>query len=143
MAGLEKALFNLKFTAKQLNRQAAKASKDEQTEKTKLKKVAYTLSPDRFHAIACTISALLLTLVTTGDSTRPLRHRQNLRPECDPQEEREPQPTPLIVENRCSKLQSADRCHDAAGYGQHGECGQGHGFGDEEYGSLKGNTYEA
>ncbi|KAK3050193.1 hypothetical protein LTR09_008582 [Extremus antarcticus] len=38
MAGLEKALFNLKFTTKQLNRQAAKASKDEQTEKAKLKK---------------------------------------------------------------------------------------------------------
>ncbi|KAI6864201.1 Vacuolar protein-sorting-associated protein [Hortaea werneckii] len=38
MSGLEKALFNLKFTAKQLNRQAAKAGKDEQTEKTKLKK---------------------------------------------------------------------------------------------------------
>jgi charged multivesicular body protein 1 len=38
MAGLEKALFNLKFTAKQLNRQAAKAGKDEQTEKAKLKK---------------------------------------------------------------------------------------------------------
>ncbi|KAK3710843.1 hypothetical protein LTR37_010067 [Vermiconidia calcicola] len=38
MAGLEKALFNLKFTAKQLNRQAAKANKDEQTEKAKLKK---------------------------------------------------------------------------------------------------------
>lgn len=38
MSGLEKALFNLKFTAKQLNRQAAKANKDEQTEKAKLKK---------------------------------------------------------------------------------------------------------
>ncbi|KAK4493685.1 hypothetical protein PRZ48_014870 [Zasmidium cellare] len=38
MSGLEKALFNLKFTAKQLNRQAAKASKDEQAEKAKLKK---------------------------------------------------------------------------------------------------------
>ncbi|KAF2843446.1 hypothetical protein M501DRAFT_985560 [Patellaria atrata CBS 101060] len=38
MSGLEKALFNLKFTAKQLNRQAAKAGKDEQTEKTKLDK---------------------------------------------------------------------------------------------------------
>ncbi|KAF1814781.1 hypothetical protein P152DRAFT_232808 [Eremomyces bilateralis CBS 781.70] len=38
MSGLEKALFNLKFTAKQLNRQAAKAGKDEQTEKGKLKK---------------------------------------------------------------------------------------------------------
>lgn len=30
------------FTAKQLNRQAAKAAKDEQTEKAKLKKVCYT-----------------------------------------------------------------------------------------------------
>lgn len=57
MSGLEKALFNLKvrkanpamypaltspdaqFTAKQLNRQAAKAGKDEQSEKAKLKKV--------------------------------------------------------------------------------------------------------
>ncbi|TKA82516.1 Vacuolar protein-sorting-associated protein 46 [Friedmanniomyces simplex] len=38
MAGLEKALFNLKFTAKQLNRQSAKAGKDEQSEKAKLKK---------------------------------------------------------------------------------------------------------
>ncbi|KAK5740680.1 hypothetical protein LTR17_004485 [Elasticomyces elasticus] len=38
MAGLEKALFNLKFTAKQLNRQSAKAGKDELTEKAKLKK---------------------------------------------------------------------------------------------------------
>jgi len=57
MSGLEKALFNLKvkclgrsphyrrlipaqFTAKQLNRQAAKAGKDETAEKAKLKKVA-------------------------------------------------------------------------------------------------------
>ncbi|TVY17860.1 Vacuolar protein-sorting-associated protein [Lachnellula arida] len=38
MSGLEKALFNLKFTTKQLNRQAAKAGKDEKTEKDKLKK---------------------------------------------------------------------------------------------------------
>ncbi|KAI9669639.1 MAG: Vacuolar-sorting protein SNF7 [Alyxoria varia] len=37
-ANLDKALFNLKFTAKQLNRQAAKAGKDEQAEKNKLKK---------------------------------------------------------------------------------------------------------
>ena len=63
MAGLEKAMFNLKvrqlcmrscdqrltcstqFTAKQLNRQAAKANKDEQTEKAKLKKVRYIIEP--------------------------------------------------------------------------------------------------
>lgn len=36
--GLEKALFNLKFTAKQLNRQAIKAGKDENSEKAKIKK---------------------------------------------------------------------------------------------------------
>lgn len=40
MSGLEKSLFNLKFTAKQLNRQAQKAGKDEVAEKAKLKKVS-------------------------------------------------------------------------------------------------------
>ena len=35
------------FTAKQLNRQAAKASKDEQTEKAKLKKVSEDQQDDR------------------------------------------------------------------------------------------------
>jgi len=35
---LEKSLFQLKFTAKSLNRQAKKAQKDENTEKSKLKK---------------------------------------------------------------------------------------------------------
>lgn len=39
MSGLQNALYNLKFTAKQLNRQAAKATKDETAEKAKLKKV--------------------------------------------------------------------------------------------------------
>ncbi|KAF8453583.1 Snf7 family [Terfezia claveryi] len=38
MSGLEQALFNLKFTAKQLNRQAVKAGKDETAEKAKVKK---------------------------------------------------------------------------------------------------------
>ncbi|KAF2487963.1 Snf7 family [Neohortaea acidophila] len=46
MAGLEKAMFNLKFTAKQLNRQAAKANKDEQTEKAKLKKAIQQNHPE-------------------------------------------------------------------------------------------------
>jgi charged multivesicular body protein 1 len=59
MSGLEKALFNLKvaqrcpaspwnprlttsqFTTKQLNRQAAKAGKDETAEKAKLEKVCF------------------------------------------------------------------------------------------------------
>ncbi|KEF59702.1 uncharacterized protein A1O9_04548 [Exophiala aquamarina CBS 119918] len=44
MSGLEKALFNLKFTSKQLNRQAAKADKDSRTEQAKLKK-ALTQTP--------------------------------------------------------------------------------------------------
>ncbi|PIL37317.1 hypothetical protein GSI_01010 [Ganoderma sinense ZZ0214-1] len=38
MSNLEKTLFQLKFTAKSLNRQAKKAQKDEGTEKAKLKK---------------------------------------------------------------------------------------------------------
>ncbi|THH12239.1 hypothetical protein EW145_g126 [Phellinidium pouzarii] len=38
MSGLEKSLFQLKFTAKSLNRQAKKAQKDENTEKGKVKK---------------------------------------------------------------------------------------------------------
>ncbi|KAI5778898.1 Snf7 family [Geopyxis carbonaria] len=38
MSGLEKALFQLKFTAKSLNRQAAKAGKEENSEKAKIKK---------------------------------------------------------------------------------------------------------
>ncbi|KAI0638358.1 vacuolar assembly protein DID2 [Trametes polyzona] len=38
MSNLEKTLFQLKFTAKSLNRQAKKAQKDENVEKAKLKK---------------------------------------------------------------------------------------------------------
>ena len=38
MAGLEQSLFQLKFTAKQLNRQATKASKEELQEKPKSKR---------------------------------------------------------------------------------------------------------
>jgi len=38
MSGLEKSLFQLKFTAKSLNRQAAKAGKEETAEKAKIKK---------------------------------------------------------------------------------------------------------
>ncbi|OAL32565.1 hypothetical protein AYO20_07875 [Fonsecaea nubica] len=44
MSGLEKALFNLKFTSKQLNRQAAKADRDSRAEQAKLKK-ALTQTP--------------------------------------------------------------------------------------------------
>ncbi|KAL9023748.1 MAG: hypothetical protein Q9196_007002 [Gyalolechia fulgens] len=46
MSGLEKSLFNLKFTAKQLNRQAAKAGRDESAEKNKLKKAIQQNHPD-------------------------------------------------------------------------------------------------
>ncbi|KAI1618684.1 Snf7 family [Exophiala viscosa] len=44
MSGLDKALFNLKFTSKQLNRQAAKADRDSRAEQAKLKK-ALTQNP--------------------------------------------------------------------------------------------------
>lgn len=44
MSGLDKAYFNLKFTAKQLNRQAAKADQDARAEQAKLKK-ALTRTP--------------------------------------------------------------------------------------------------
>ncbi|KIV84739.1 hypothetical protein PV11_00499 [Exophiala sideris] len=44
MSGLDKALFNLKFTSKQLNRQAAKADRDSRAEQAKLKK-ALTQTP--------------------------------------------------------------------------------------------------
>ncbi|KAL8862374.1 MAG: hypothetical protein Q9178_001383 [Gyalolechia marmorata] len=46
MSGLEKSLFNLKFTAKQLNRQAVKAGRDEAAEKNKLKKAIQQNHPD-------------------------------------------------------------------------------------------------
>ncbi|KAL8694661.1 MAG: hypothetical protein Q9218_000756 [Villophora microphyllina] len=46
MSSLEKSLFNLKFTAKQLSRQAAKASRDENAEKAKLKKAIQQNHPD-------------------------------------------------------------------------------------------------
>ncbi|KAL8804786.1 MAG: hypothetical protein Q9182_002378 [Xanthomendoza sp. 2 TL-2023] len=46
MSGLEKSLFNLKFTAKQLTRQAAKAGRDETAEKNKLKKAIQQNHPD-------------------------------------------------------------------------------------------------
>jgi len=45
MSGLEKALFNLKFTSKQLNRQAAKADRDSRAEQAKLKKALTTTPP--------------------------------------------------------------------------------------------------
>ncbi|KAL8707674.1 MAG: hypothetical protein Q9220_007336 [cf. Caloplaca sp. 1 TL-2023] len=46
MSGLEKSLFNLKFTAKQLSRQAARCSRDETAEKAKLKKAIQQNHPD-------------------------------------------------------------------------------------------------
>ncbi|KAK2624693.1 hypothetical protein QTJ16_005886 [Diplocarpon rosae] len=72
MSGLEKALFNLKFTAKQLNRQAAKASKDEKTEKDKLKKVSVPLpSPRSFDALASR------PCLTVGNSWQAIQQGHN------------------------------------------------------------------
>lgn len=44
MSNMEKTLFQLKFTAKTLNRQAKKAQKDENAEKARLKKAGWNLS---------------------------------------------------------------------------------------------------
>ena len=75
---------------------------------------------------------------TPGDPTKPLRHCQNLRPECDPQKEREPQPPPPRIENRRRELARTDGRDDAAGNGQYGKRSQRHGFRDEEHGSREG-----
>ncbi|KAL9618138.1 MAG: hypothetical protein Q9160_007145 [Pyrenula sp. 1 TL-2023] len=45
MSGLEKALFNLKFTSKQLTRQAARADRDSKSEQSKVKKALTTTPP--------------------------------------------------------------------------------------------------
>jgi len=45
MSGLEKALFNLKFTSKQLNRQAARCDRDSRAEQAKVKKALTTNPP--------------------------------------------------------------------------------------------------
>ncbi|KAG1846783.1 Snf7 family [Suillus subalutaceus] len=46
MSNMEKTLFQLKFTAKTLNRQAKKAQKDENTEKARLKKALQQRNTD-------------------------------------------------------------------------------------------------
>ena len=77
------------FTAKQLNRQANKAGKDEQTEKGKLKKVCPLLVGRTWH------------LPSVGDTTRPRRHREDLCTEYDPETERKAQPTQTGLTDRC------------------------------------------
>lgn len=69
----------------------------------------------------------------SGHPAKPHRHRQNLRPKCDPQEEREPQPPTISLTNRCRILTSTDSRHHATSDWQYGECGQGHGQCDEEH----------
>ena len=76
-----------------------------------------------------------LTEAAAGHTTRPLRHCEDLRPERYTKEEREPESPPAGLKDRCGQLESADSRHDAAGDGEHGKCGQGHGLGDEEHGS--------
>jgi hypothetical protein len=73
-----------------------------------------------------------------GNPTRPRRHRQDLRAECDPQTEREGQPATAGLKARRRQLARADGRHDAGGDGQHDERGQGHGYRDEEHGFGEG-----
>ena len=74
------------FTAKQLNRQAAKAGKDEVTEKNKLKKVRFP-PPLLLPPFSKPKALIFTTTTTSGNPTKPPRHRQNLRPERDPETE--------------------------------------------------------
>lgn len=118
------------FTAKQLNRQAAKAGKDEQTEKGKLKKVLKP-SPDlpfRRWSRELTSPSII------GDPTRPWRHREGLRPKQHPQTERETQSPQARQPDRCSKLTSGDCCDHEAGQSKHGERCAGNGCRNEDYG---------
>ena len=70
-----------------------------------------------------------------GNPTKPPRYREDIRPKRNPKTEREAQPPPAGIKDRCSSQQSADRGDDAAGHGEYGGCGEGHGGRDEEYGS--------
>ena len=73
-ASLEKSLFNLKFTAKQLNRQAQKAGKDENAERNKLKKVSH---PPCTFTIACELTLISLQAITQGHADIAKIYAQN------------------------------------------------------------------
>jgi hypothetical protein len=73
-----------------------------------------------------------------GHPARPRRHRQDLRPECDPQAEREAQPATTGLTARRRQLARADGRDDAQCHGQYDKCGQGHGHCDEEHGFGEG-----
>ena len=156
MSGLEKALFNLKasqsvilllhtthlttitdqFTAKQLNRQAAKAGKDETAEKSKLKKVLHEPHPSSSNE---PLSQQLTPAppLPTGHPTKPHRHRQNLRPERHPQTERKAQPPSPSQPHRRRQQPRPNSSHHAPGNRQHGKRSPRHGRRNEEHGSGK------
>ena len=73
-----------------------------------------------------------------GYPAKPLRYRQDLRSECDPETEREAQPPPISVSHRRSQFESTDSGDYAASYGQYGQCGERHGFCHESHGFRKG-----
>jgi hypothetical protein len=70
------------FTAKQLNRQAAKAGKDEVTEKGKLKKV---FDPRLRYLFPCKALDAHTSFFGVGNPARPRRYCKDLRAEQHPQ----------------------------------------------------------
>ena len=71
---------SIQFTAKQLNRQAARAGKDETAEKNKLKKVR----PHNLLPLPPLATSTHITPSYPGNPAKPPRHRQNLRPKRHP-----------------------------------------------------------
>lgn len=74
-----------------------------------------------------------------GHPAKPRRHCQNLRPKRHPQAKREAEPVAPGLAHRCRRFQGADGRHHASGHGQHGQCGQGHGWSHEGHGFGKGD----
>jgi hypothetical protein len=73
---MENQLFNLKFTAKQLNRMSKKAEKEEKSEKSKVKKVgAARASKPRVHAITDMCTTVLGPADGCCDAGAPARSR--------------------------------------------------------------------
>lgn len=141
--------FQIQFTAKQLNRQAAKAGKDETAEKNKLKKVRinpplcfFNRNKKKRASRTPTAGADGVPFLRAGNTAEPPGHRQDLRAKRDPEAEREAQPAALGLEDRCRRQQGADGGDDAAGHGQHGGRGARDGGRDESHGSGEGEDWE-
>lgn len=84
--------------------------------------------------------ALFFLLLHTGDTAKPPRHRQDLRPKRNPEAERKAQPPAVGLPDRRRRQQGADGRDDAASDGQHGGRGAGDGGRHESHGSGEGES---